>query len=204
MGKAAEISGFVASKIYLIQSRMDSPWSKSMLAKLRRGVGKNPAEAPEIWEITLNGLPEELLYKGQPEKGSATEAEWAIHTALTLYALHQQGNSYGVSAGRSDGGLSFGSAMRRLILPDRTNEESIKRRFNAIITSNDLSELSNHGRGAIQLMKSSPKPIKLDYPLFAGDLYGYQLKKNSVRLRWGRDFYSMDKGEKEEQKESGE
>ena len=204
MSKSERIYGFVSSQISLLQR--DCPWSKSMLAKLRRGVGKAPAETPDAWEITLNGLPEELQYKGRTENAFVSEAEWAIHTALTLYAIHQQGSSLAVSAGKADGGLSFGSAIRQMISPDGTNEESIKRRFDAVITSRDLCELSHHGRGLIQLMKTSPTLIKLDYPQFARDLYDYQFKegRGRVRLQWGRDFYNRDMNTKKEKKENGE
>jgi len=199
MDKADKIYEFVNMKIFLLQK--DSSWSRGMLAKLRRGVGKNPSEAPEIWEITLSELPDDLLYKGRTEKAFATEAEWAVHTALTLYAVQQQGNSHTVSAGKNSGGLSFGSAIRRLILPDGSNEEAIKRRFDAIITSSDLSELSHHARGLIQLMKASLTSITLDYPEFAKDLYFYQFKedRNRVRLKWGQDFYNTGGKKKEEE-----
>ncbi len=158
-----------------------------MLAKLRRGISKDPFEMPELWEVTLNGIPEELTAYDE-EHPKPTEAEWAIHTALTLYALHQQGNSLPVSEYKKP----FAAAVRRLISPDGSNEESIKRRFDAIITSNDLKELSHHARGAVQMMKSN-QSISVDYPKFAKDLYAFQFPegKAGVRLRWGQDFYKL-------------
>ena len=158
-----------------------------MLAKLRRGIGKDPFDMPELWEVTLNGIPEELTTYDEKDP-KPTEAEWAIHTALTLYALHQQGNSSSVNEYKKP----FAVAVRRLISPDRSNEESIKRRFDAIITSNDLKELSHHARGAVQLMKSN-QSISVDYSMFAKDLYAFQFPegKARVRLRWGQDFYKL-------------
>lgn len=179
------ISAFVDDKIKSLQIK--TPWSTAMLAKLRRGIGKNPFEMPELWEITLNGLPEELMAHDE-ENPKPTESEWAIHTALTLYALHQQSNLYHVNEYKK----SFATAVRRLISPDGSNEESIKRRFDAIITSNDLGELSYHARGAVQLMKSNQN-ISVDYPRFAKDLYAFQFPegKARVRLQWGQDFYKL-------------
>jgi CRISPR system Cascade subunit CasB len=70
----------------LCESVNESP-TRATLARLRRGIGKAPGSMPEIWDITLNRLPEALVGKGElPSRG-----EWAVHTALTLFALHQQG-----------------------------------------------------------------------------------------------------------------
>lgn len=188
------IQRFVEGKIKLLQN--GSPWSKAMLAKLRRGIGKEPAETPEIWEVTLNDISEELT--GREGTGSyvANEAEMAIHTALTLYSLHQQGNSSAVSSSE----WSFASAIRNLISADKGNEKAIKRRFDAIVTSDELTELSNHARGLIQLMKASKYAITFNYPKFAGDLYAFQYDggRGEVRLRWGLDFYKMRENNREE------
>ena len=77
------------------------------------------------------------------------------------------------------------------------NEEAVKRRFNAVITSSDVIELTYHVRGLVQLMRSSEPVIGFDYPQFAKDLYNYQFPdgKRNVILRWGQDFYRIDKEE---------
>lgn len=186
MSKSNMIQGFVEEKIRLLQN--GSPWSKAMLAKLRRGIGKDPAETPDVWEVTLEDIPEELTGYEGTGNFVANEAEMAIHTTLTLYSLHQQGNNSSVNSRER----SFASAVRSLI-NSKTNEDSIKRRFDAIITSENLAELSNHARGLIQLMKASKPTITFDYPKFSRDLYGFQYDegRDEVRLRWGLDFYKM-------------
>lgn len=181
------IGDFVGEKIGLLQN--DSPWSKAMLAKLRRGIGKDPSETPDIWDVTINEIPGELTGYEGVGNFVANEAEMAIHVALTLYSLHQQGNSSPVNVS----GKSFASAVRNLIVADKNNENAIKRRFDSIITSDDLMELSNHARGLIQLMRASKSDITFDYPKFAKDLYKYQYDRGreEVRLNWGLDFYRM-------------
>ena len=188
--KIDTVGKFVSDKIRLLE-RGDS-WSKAMLAKLRRGVGKDPAEVPDIWEVTMGGIPDELTCKSGEFK--ATEAELAIHTALTLYAMHQQSNAKTVNTADK----SFASATRSLISAEKGNEAAVKRRFDAIVTANDMEELAHHARGLIQLMKSSDKPIMLNYPMFAEDLYRFQFPegKLNVRLKWGQDFYRMTAEEK--------
>ncbi|MDY0247402.1 MAG: type I-E CRISPR-associated protein Cse2/CasB [Kiritimatiellia bacterium] len=187
MSKTNLIQEFVKGKIGLLQN--DSPWSKAMLAKLRRGIGKDPAETPGIWEVTLDGIPGELTGYEGTGNFVANEAEMAIHAALTLYSLHQQGNGFPVNAPDR----SFASAIRNLISADKANENAIKRRFDAIITSDSLTELSNHARGLIQMMRASKTPVTFDYPRLAKDLYRFQYDegREEVRLSWGLDFYRM-------------
>ncbi len=176
----------------IVRLLTDGPWSRAMLAKLRRGIGKQPGELPELFEIMLGDMPEEMYGKGDEPSYS----EWAIYTALTLFALHQQGKEYpmsvGVNAGKSEiegTSNSLGAAVGFLVRQDRDREPAIKRRFDAAATANDFNEFAHHARGLIQLFRAGD--IKLDYPRFAEDLFWYQFDDNRsrVRLRWGEDYY---------------
>ncbi len=180
MTKGELVYQFVNSKIHLLQKNEE--WDRAMLAKLRRGAGKDPSETPEIWEVTLAGLPEELVCR-QSDCCKATAGEQAVHAALTLFALHQQGSTVSVDVAK----VSFATAARRLM--NGTNDDAIKRRFDAAVTATDISELVNHARGLVQLMKAAEKPIGFDYPQFAKDLYVFQFPegKGDVRLRWGQN-----------------
>jgi CRISPR system Cascade subunit CasB len=176
------IQAYVKSRIEALDE--ESSWSRGALARLRRGAGKTPAETPEIWDLTLANLPEKLQAAGDED----SFAEQAIHTALTLYALHRQGQNRSMS---ESGAKSLGAAARGLVSPDRGNEQAIKRRFDAIITAKDLPELAHHARALVQLLRAAAPPIRLDYPRFARDLYNYQYpgSQHAMRLRWGRDFW---------------
>ncbi|WII09705.1 type I-E CRISPR-associated protein Cse2/CasB [Methanomassiliicoccales archaeon LGM-DZ1] len=181
---------FVRSKIGQLQT--DSPWAKAMLAELRRGIGKDISESPGTWEVVLADMPEELIYAGK-EECRATEAESAAYTALTLFALHKQSGDIAQM-----NGLSFGAAARNLA--DGNNDAAIKRRFDAVMTSTNLKEVSNHARGLIQLMKAADRPVGFDYVEFAKDLYRFQFTegRRSVCLRWGQDFYAGKKASNKE------
>lgn len=63
---------------------------KASLANLRRGIGTTPGDIPELWELFLQDLPEEMLSRS----GVPTHAQWAVYIALTLFALHQQGKGF--------------------------------------------------------------------------------------------------------------
>jgi CRISPR system Cascade subunit CasB len=169
----------------------DGPWSRAMLAKLRRGIGKKPGELPELLEIILGDMPEEFYSKGDEPSYS----EWAIYTALTLFALHQQGKDRPMSVGgiseSKKTGNSLGAAVGYLVRQDREREPAIKRRFDTVATANEFTEFAHHARGLIQLLKTGD--IVLDYPKFAEDLFWYQFdeKRSQIRLRWGEDYYRV-------------
>lgn len=170
--------------------------SKAALARLRRSVGKEYGTIPEVLEYVL---PEHELC-GYPAK--ERQIEIALYTALTLYAFHQQGRAECVSDGleENDKAVSnrntFGHAIRRLSSVAK-NPEGVLRRFNQVLTANDLLELSTHARGLISLLKQSR--LALDYPLLATDFYYFQQAetRRSVVLSWGRDYY-MNKRKEEE------
>lgn len=166
------------------------PASTATMACLRRGVGKTLEESPETWELIMTIIPEDLM-DNSITGTKVTEAESAVHSAMTLFAIHQQSKSQNVN----QSGISFGRAIGRLV---RSNDsKALQRRFNAVITSSDIIELTYHIRGLIQLMRSSEPIIGFDYPQFAKDLYNYQFPdgKRNVVLRWGQDFYRVDKEE---------
>jgi CRISPR system Cascade subunit CasB len=177
------VYGFVKGKTAILAN--GSQYSKAMLAKLRHCVGKEPESCPDVWDVLLDGLEEGLL----SSNGVLTFAEEAIFTALTLYAVHQQGKSEQMDRGTD----SFGAAIRKLIVPDGSNEASLKRRFDAIITAKDAPELAYYARGMVQMLRS--EDIPLEYGKFAEDLYGFHFPetKNRIRLRWGEDFYRKKK-----------
>jgi CRISPR system Cascade subunit CasB len=188
--EAKQASEFVKRKInWLVESSNEST-VKATLAKLRRGIGKAPGSQPELWDATLNGLPEALLSKTE----KPTRGEWAVHTALTLFALHQQGKSLKERCMNREG-ESLGTAVRKLIEFDRNNEEAVRRRFYAAVVSDSFERFCWQLRGMIQLLKA--KSIPLDYPRLTEDLYWFQLleRQDSIRLKLGQDFYRTSKSD---------
>jgi CRISPR system Cascade subunit CasB len=197
MEKAESVYGFVKGKVESLMRKNPSDaltsHQRATLAKLRRGIGKSPGATPEVWEVTLSDLPEGLASKS----GEPTKEEYAIHTALTLFALHQQARNEKMSVK----GSSFGSAVSRL--RNDINDKAIKRRFDAVITAVSITEVTRHAQGLIQLLKASN--ISLDYPKFAQDLYWFQWpdSRDKVRLRWGQDFYRVREPKTDDTKQGG-
>lgn len=154
------------------------------LAMLRRGIGKEPGSLPGLWEVTLDELPESL----QGTDARPSSGERAVHTALTLFALHQQGKDIKEKC-MSKPGATLGGAMRQMISQNSDREEAIKRRFMVAVTADSYEELVWHLRGLVQLLRS--EEVKLDYPNLARELYDYQFSeyRDRIRLQWGRQFY---------------
>ena len=174
-----------------------------MLANLRRGVGREPGELPQLFGILLSDMPEDFWSKS----GTATKEEWVCYTALTLYALHQQGYDAKSQHMHTDEGVSLGKAMYKLAASydgDPNAEQRVVQKMRILATSADVKELSHHLRGIVQLLKANG--ISLNYKRLAGDLYEMQFPdgKRKVCLRWGQDFYGgRDKKDNQESK-SGE
>lgn len=172
--------------------------SKSVLACLRRGVGKEIGTMPNLLGFVL---PEQEISNYPRQEG---QIERALYTALTLYAFHQQGIERCMSDGLTDEDTavsnrnSFGYAAGRLFRASES-EAGVQRRFNQVLTANDLTELSVHIRGIISLMKRHN--ITIDYPQFALDLYHFQQPawRRKIVLSWGKDYYMEDtvKGKEE-------
>ena len=130
------VGDFVRRKIEMLDK--ESSKSQAMCAKLRRSIGKPPGATPDIWEVTIQGTPES--WRSRNDEPSF--AEWAVHTALPLYALHKQGKSESMHNYE----VSFASAVARLVKLDDNRQDAIRRRFNAVATSANFTELSYHAR----------------------------------------------------------
>lgn len=172
----------------LDKQRVDSQ-GRAAMAQLRRGIGCVPGELPMLWGSFLAGLPEEL----RSISGDPSYAEWAVYTALTLYAMHQQGKAESVQVAQ----VSLGSAAMRMAGGSDDGRERVWRRLNLVAQAADMQEMSYRLRQLVSLMKA--EKIGLDYALLAADLYEYQFASsaNRVRLRWGQDFFYMSKNDEE-------
>ena len=164
------------------------------MANLRHGIGKRPGEIPELWGMIFDNIPAELM-----GHNAASNAEWAIYTALTLYALHQQSNDTNMN--QKD--MSVGRAAARLV----KNEDDTKRilnRLNLVVTSVSPEDLAYHLRGVVQLLKS--ENIPLDYARLAKELYLFYNQEwaGDIKLSWGRDFYSELHKPKEKENDNNE
>lgn len=198
MDTKKKINNFVFGRINSLTNSLDSNRTKAQLAQLRRGIGKQPGEIPELWGMFLQDLPEELMSK----RGKPTYAEWAIYTTLTLFALHQQGhrNTSMYASGEEN---RLGRAVRKLI-NNEDDEERIRLKLSLVSDSSDMEELSYRLRTIIRLLSASN--IELDYTDLAVDLFQFQFEDSAdkVRLKWGEDFYRYIKTDEDRKEDINE
>lgn len=157
------------------------------LARLRTNTGKEPGTDPAIWSQTVDGVP------GTPWGDGPTPQEWAVHTAMTLFATHQQSRD----AGMHRPGVGLGLAVARLERKqgggaDDERVSSLRRRFDAAVTAATPDELAHHLRGLVTQLRGGDEG--LDYGLLADDLVQFQQpgKAGDVRRRWARQLYHLD------------
>lgn len=195
----SRLSEYVGGKISAIQNNPNESAVRAILAKLRKGLGKQPGDNPDLWEFTLNEFPQEHISKSD----KATPGEFAVYTALTLYALHQQGKPTKTAPMNARGHV-VGIAVQRLARKrdaDTWRSGTVYQRFVVAATSKSIGELTYYLRSLVKLMRS--EGIQLDYSALTDDVYRFQFGENDrqkVRLRWGQDFYrTLEEDNKNEQ-----
>ena len=99
--------------------------------------------------------------------------------------------------------VALRQAIRKLIdAGSRDDQDSpVMRRFHALGTASTFAEIAYHARGLIQLMRA--KDIPLDYGMLAQDFADLLVtsRQNSVRLRWARQLYKVNRPEEKQEKE---
>ena len=198
--QSQSVAAYVLGRLSALEREPNDSHVCAQLANLRRGVGRKPSDMPELWGMLFATMPEEML----SANGEPTRAEWAVYTALTLYALHQQGRTIRKEnmhrMGKDE--YKLGRAVARLVKREDEDRERIARRFNAFATAGDMQEAAYYLRGLVQLLRA--EGIPLDYGKLAENLYNFQNTTcaSKVRLEWGQDFYYKPKTEDEENDET--
>ena len=154
--------------------------ARGEMAALRKGASRDSGELPEIWELTSVEIPEYA-------SDAPTREEIAVHTAMTLYAVHQQSRTESMF----HPGVGPGRAARRLIGPPDEENPSARARFNALVTSTTVAELHHHLRSFVSLLRA--RGIALDHAMLADDIFRFQQPGGAkkVRLNWAHQYYSL-------------
>lgn len=183
-----------------LEKTLEYSSTKANLSRLRNSIGGNFNQTVSIWEDVYSEMPEEYL----SVNGKLTKEEKAVFYTLQLYALHQQGMDNSVNLEIKDKEyMNIGDSFRKLrdiIRMENQDTKSLDRRFNAMITSSDIDELTTHLRHLIGILKRN-NTIKIDYPRLSEDLFWYQIgesQKERISLDWGRNYYKTVKKEKGE------
>ena len=139
------------------------------LAAMRQGVGREPMEIPKMWP----------QYTQLTSDGRLTARLRAEHTALGLFGVHQQSQRTLMHWP----GVPLGDALHALRSSGRYSEDALDRRVTQAVTATDLTEVAQHLRGLISMLKTLPKPQGLDYSALVDDLTSWQHPRGAVRVR---------------------
>lgn len=189
---------FVHGRICSIQndylSASGKPRGARKLATLRHAFLMPMGSNADAWPLEFEGLPTELVGRG----AEPSWAETAVHAALTLYAVHQQGKTKPMYVPGDE--HSFGASLRQLVRSDKgrysnLEEGEMPRRFRAFITADSMEEALHYARQLIQQLRAAEIPV--DYARFAAQLYTLQspYTADKVRLAWGREYSRIPKAE---------
>lgn len=183
MRPRSAFGGHVAATIERLQRdyRDRRSASVAVMAQLRIASRAAPGSTYAVLEPTL--VPDEYL--GRIVGDEATDTEYAKHTVVTLYALHQQ-SIYDKPMHVDGRGL--GAAVYLLSMQS-SSSEAVRKRFTALGTAASYEETVHHLKSLVRQLRDHK--IALDYGLLAEDLL--QLRRPGGRARvqavWGRDFY---------------
>ena len=182
---------YVTRSIEAIERDTDN--SRALLAGLRRGAGRVPGEFPGLWGDIFKDAalenPEAFAY------GSPSAFEWAVYTAMTLYAINAQGTN-----GRKNMcGVGIGTALAELASVNAKGGSSVEdekakiwKRFCTVMSCFDMRSMSERLRQIVRLMHGTG--LGMDYGKLAGQLYIWQLDggPQQIKLLWARDFWCTD------------
>ncbi|MFF8810394.1 type I-E CRISPR-associated protein Cse2/CasB [Streptomyces omiyaensis] len=161
------------------------------LARLRRGAGKPAGQLPDLWDLLDTQGLHDARRDGRPlSETELARADDALHTALTLWALHQQSRGTGMhQPHRRERPRGLGAAIHRL-MPANDIDDSLRKRLVRAGNAPDLTTLAQRLRDIVTLLRREDVP--LDYALLAGQLYQWQWPDGAdrVRIAWGRSFHA--------------
>ncbi|WP_406454017.1 type I-E CRISPR-associated protein Cse2/CasB [Streptomyces sp. NBC_00876] len=180
------------------------PSAVAALARLRRGAGQDAGSLPDLWSLVdISPLHEPCEGARDLTERELVRAEDALHTALTLWALHQQSRREAGMHQRNSRGKprGVGAAVRRMMnmLKPGEIDEPLRKRLVRVGTAPDLPTLAQRLRDIVLLLRREQFP--LDYALLAGQLYEWQRPggPDGMRREWGRSFHAW-----HEKEQSGE
>jgi CRISPR system Cascade subunit CasB len=139
---------------------------RGALASLRRGLGRPPGAAPEMYRYVEPYL---------PQKRSASQ-ETAYYLVAALFAFHPKSIS--------DGNMGTHMAKART----EGGEEALERRFTALLNTHS-DDLPDYLRQAVSFLKSKDIPINWDqlfWDLQNWDREDYMVQKHWASTFWGR------------------
>lgn len=163
------------------------------VATLRRLSPAEPGDDPASWAFVWRDLPAPLLGRETPDgRLDPSWAEQAAHSALVLYAVHQQSTGSQVHRRGARPGAAFGALARARATGADEMSSSMLDHVHAAASATSHERRAYFLRTLVTLLRAETSPpIPLDYGLLADDLAGLASPRRApqVRLAWGRDLH---------------
>jgi CRISPR type I-E-associated protein CasB/Cse2 len=145
---------------------------RAALAALRRGFGKEPWEAPEMYPFVVPYLISEL----------PARREQAFFVTASAFAQHP---SVGVSQEPPAGRRNLGGALRETFIHTPEDAPATERRFVALLKA-DREDLTEHLWRVVTFLRS--KEMDVDWRQFVHDLA--RPSWSQVRREWASSFWT--------------
>jgi CRISPR type I-E-associated protein CasB/Cse2 len=168
----------------------DSPDAGAELAALRSGTGREPGTVAAMWPFHRTRMASEWRNKGSLTRDLAAE-----HTALTLFARHQQTHARRMHVTGNSPGTAAGLLARKAATDSEGKAATValERRLGHLLTSADADELAMHLRSFAPLLNQAG--VGLDYDLLRTALRAWDDPRrphaaSRFRQQWDRDFHT--------------
>jgi len=147
---------------------------RGALAALRRGLGKDPGEAPEMFPIVEPHIAEE----------ASDNRRRAAYVVASLFALHPVHTDITEWARRG-----FGSALRAARFRDNGDSDpGIEGRFEALLDC-DREELPTHLRSLVTLLRARSPEAAIDFRQLLFDIEAWDDEDRRVQRNWATGFW---------------
>lgn len=155
----------------------DGSQARSALAALRRGLGKRPGEAPEMFRYIVPHLREKPTF----------QEEETYYLVAALFAWHAARLPPDDATPPGNLGATF--ALHAEQMPKLRDEipQSVEKRFTTLLNCG-WDTLPDHLRHAIGLLADDP----IDWELLFRDVRDWEAPNRQVQRRWARAFYRAD------------
>lgn len=145
---------------------------RGALAALRRGLGKRPGEAPEMFPFVVPWVPGDVY-------GWREEVYYIV---ASLFALHPVSWTH-----VPDGAHNLGASLSVISAKKEESADAVDRRFVALLNAH-RDDLSEHLRFIVSLCAGKEAPI--DWTALLHDLARWDLPQRSVQRAWARRYWT--------------
>lgn len=147
---------------------------RAALAALRRGLGKKPGEAPEMFPVLLRLLPVGPMWRRHTA---------CAYTIASLFAMHPESWD---GPGNGRWSRNLGASLRQL--QEGPESGGPERRVVSLLNSKD-ENLPEHLRGIVSLLRSRQVPV--DWKQLAYDILQWTDPEREVQQRWATAFWGQ-------------